>query len=72
MKLKLTIKEGKGVLGKDKRPFAPRTIHMTRGEWMSPLPYNLDALLSCLTDPEVREVQVICESNAQFTIKIER
>jgi hypothetical protein len=71
-KIELTIKRGKGPLGKDKRPFAPRTLHMQDGEWLSPLPYTAEALLSCLLSDAVSGIEMICESNTQYTIKIKR
>jgi hypothetical protein len=45
---------------------------MKRGEWLLPLPYTAEALMSCFLDVHVEEIEMITEANVQFTITIDR
>jgi hypothetical protein len=69
VRLTLSIGIGKGVLGKDKKPFAPQTIHYIDGEWNCPASYSVETLLALLTNDATNEIQVIDRNNKQFTIR---
>lgn len=67
----LKVKKKRGVLGKDKTPYAPETINYVQGEWMSPARYDvktLCVLLNLLAIGEIKSIEVIDTNNTQFTI----
>ncbi len=70
MKVNLTIrKKGKGVLGKDKLPFAARTMHVSDGTWTNPFAYTAEALLAALLNEKIIKIQIITEANDEWEIK---
>ena len=66
--MNLTVKIGKGVLGKDGRAFAAKTIHGSDGQWNIPVPYTMEALVSLLVNPKILTISIITESNRELTL----
>jgi len=70
--MRLSIKKGKGVLGKDGTPWAPGTMHVVNGKWMSATRYDPASLLEALLDEKTDKVEVISEFNTLYEVEIDR
>ena len=72
MDTNLKIKQGKGVLSKDKTPYAPATLHVVEtnsmGNWMIPIKYSPESLLNALVDPKIEQVHLITEDNVEYIV----
>ncbi len=69
--MKITFKKGKGVLGKDNKPYAPGTIHYVADGWLRPRSFTVKSLLNCLQDPGVTRIEIIDEANVETIITID-
>lgn len=66
--VEMYIVVGKGVLGKDKQPFAPASMFVENREWRTPVAYSVHNLLLHLNDSSVPKIVVITEDNTEYTI----
>ena len=77
----ISVKKGKGVLGKDKQPFNPGNMYIERigthpefgrMPFRTPIGYSITGLCEALKEPLVETIVVVTEENVQYTIKPQR